>query len=91
MSQGSRALAPPQTILIVGAGCFGAATALSLCQGKYREHEHCGSLSLFLLVGDLLTVVSTVITILDRGAEPPAVDAASSDHNKIIRQDYMDP
>lgn len=32
-----------------------------------------------------------LITILDRSPDPPAVDAASSDYNKIIRQDYADP
>ncbi|KAI5475081.1 hypothetical protein MNV49_001957 [Pseudohyphozyma bogoriensis] len=32
-----------------------------------------------------------LITILDRAVDPPAVDAASSDLNKIVRQDYCDP
>ncbi|BGP35375.1 hypothetical protein JCM10296v2_007211 [Rhodotorula toruloides] len=32
-----------------------------------------------------------LITVLERGAEPPAVDAASSDYNKIVRADYADP
>ncbi|BGP43490.1 hypothetical protein JCM10449v2_007525 [Rhodotorula kratochvilovae] len=31
-----------------------------------------------------------LITLVDRGAEPPAVDAASSDYNKIVRADYAD-
>ncbi|KAK4703032.1 glutathione S-transferase, partial [Phenoliferia sp. Uapishka_3] len=62
---------PPSTVLIVGAGEFGAATALSLVKGPYAGHEH-------------------LITILDRSSDPPAIDAASSDYNKIIRQDYSD-
>ncbi|GAA6063710.1 hypothetical protein JCM10212_004437 [Sporobolomyces blumeae] len=32
-----------------------------------------------------------LITVVERGAEPPAVDAASSDYNKIIRSEYSDP
>ncbi|GAA5863522.1 hypothetical protein JCM3774_006511 [Rhodotorula dairenensis] len=32
-----------------------------------------------------------LITVLERGAEPPAIDAASSDYNKIVRADYADP
>ncbi|KAJ8291776.1 L-pipecolate oxidase [Rhodotorula toruloides] len=32
-----------------------------------------------------------LVTVLERGAEPPAVDAASSDYNKIVRADYADP
>ncbi|TNY23120.1 FAD dependent oxidoreductase [Rhodotorula diobovata] len=63
---------PPQTVLIVGAGEFGATAALALAEGPYKGH------------GDLITLV-------DRGAEPPAVDAASSDYNKIVRADYSDP
>lgn len=55
---------PPQTVLIVGAGEFGATAALALAEGPYKGH------------GDLITLV-------DRGAEPPAVDAASSDYNKV--------
>ncbi|WVW84352.1 hypothetical protein I302_106386 [Kwoniella bestiolae CBS 10118] len=31
-----------------------------------------------------------LITMLDRSAEPPAMDAASYDFNKIIRQEYSD-
>ncbi|GAA5917725.1 hypothetical protein JCM6882_009362 [Rhodosporidiobolus microsporus] len=31
-----------------------------------------------------------LITVIDRGVEPPAVDAASSDYNKV-RADYSDP
>ncbi|KAL8291910.1 hypothetical protein RQP46_002168 [Phenoliferia psychrophenolica] len=68
----ARGPSPPSTILIVGAGEFGAATALSLVKGAYAGHEG-------------------LITILDRAVDPPAVDAASSDYNKIIRQDYSDP
>ncbi|GAA5865610.1 hypothetical protein JCM1840_001460 [Sporobolomyces johnsonii] len=32
-----------------------------------------------------------LITLLERGAEPPAIDAASSDLNKIVRSEYSDP
>lgn len=32
-----------------------------------------------------------LITIIDRASDPPAADAASSDLNKIVRQDYSDP
>ncbi|GAA5960104.1 hypothetical protein JCM21900_003438 [Sporobolomyces salmonicolor] len=32
-----------------------------------------------------------LITLLERGAEPPAIDAASSDINKIVRSEYSDP
>ncbi|GAA5985364.1 hypothetical protein JCM10908_006947 [Rhodotorula pacifica] len=64
--------APPQTVLIVGAGEFGASAALTLARGPYKTHPH-------------------LITVLERGAEPPAVDAASSDYNKIVRADYADP
>lgn len=32
--------APPKSILVVGAGCFGAATVQSLVDGPYRGHEH---------------------------------------------------
>ncbi|KAM0752595.1 FAD dependent oxidoreductase [Meredithblackwellia eburnea MCA 4105] len=31
-----------------------------------------------------------LITLLDRSADPPSLDAASSDLNKIVRQDYAD-
>ncbi|KAK1926919.1 FAD dependent oxidoreductase [Papiliotrema laurentii] len=31
-----------------------------------------------------------LITVLDRSSTPPAADAASSDYNKIVRQDYCD-
>ncbi|BGP58199.1 hypothetical protein JCM8202_004738 [Rhodotorula sphaerocarpa] len=65
-------LAPPQSILIVGAGEMGALTALSLAEGLYKSHPH-------------------LITVVERGAEPPAIDAASSDYNKIVRADYADP
>ncbi|KAM0751776.1 FAD dependent oxidoreductase [Meredithblackwellia eburnea MCA 4105] len=63
---------PPSTVLVVGAGEFGAATALSLAKGPYKGYEN-------------------LITIIDRAVHPPAEDAASSDYNKIIRQDYSDP
>lgn len=54
-------------ILIVGAGEFGASTALSLLQsGKYT------------------------VTILDRATELPAMDAASTDINKVVRFDYAE-
>ncbi|KAK4056901.1 hypothetical protein OIO90_002151 [Microbotryomycetes sp. JL221] len=59
------------TVLIIGAGCFGAATALELLQTTFKHAPH-------------------NVTILDRGQEPPATDSASSDHNKIVRQDYTD-
>ena len=55
---------PPQTVLIVGAGEFGATAALALAEGPYKGHAH-------------------LITLCDRGVEPPAVDAASSDYNKV--------
>lgn len=32
-----------------------------------------------------------LITVVERGAEPPALDAASSDYNKIVRSEYSDP
>ncbi|GAA5926579.1 NAD(P)/FAD-dependent oxidoreductase [Sporobolomyces koalae] len=32
-----------------------------------------------------------LITVIERGAEPPAIDAASSDYNKIVRSEYSDP
>lgn len=32
-----------------------------------------------------------LITVLDRSDDPPALDAASSDYNKIVRQEYADP
>lgn len=57
-------LAPPQSVLIVGAGEMGALTALSLAEGLYKSHPH-------------------LITVVERGAEPPAIDAASSDYNKV--------
>ncbi|GAA5901084.1 hypothetical protein JCM8208_007611 [Rhodotorula glutinis] len=62
---------PPQTVLIVGAGEFGATAALALAEGPYQGHAE-------------------LITLVDRGVEPPAVDAASSDYNKIVRADYAD-
>ncbi|GJN94332.1 hypothetical protein Rhopal_007406-T1 [Rhodotorula paludigena] len=64
--------APPHSVLIVGAGEFGATTALALAEGPYRSS-------------------ASLITVLDRGAQPPAEDAASSDYNKIVRADYSDP
>ncbi|GAA6043979.1 hypothetical protein JCM8097_003418 [Rhodosporidiobolus ruineniae] len=67
----SRAPSPPQTVLIVGGGEFGACTAEALAEGPYKGNEG-------------------LITVVDRGAEPPAVDAACSDYNKI-RADYADP
>ncbi|KDE02469.1 hypothetical protein MVLG_06978 [Microbotryum lychnidis-dioicae p1A1 Lamole] len=71
MSEGTP-LQPPTSILIVGCGCFGASTALSLLRGRYSNFPQ-------------------LITILDRSATPPEIDAASSDINKIVRQDYADP
>ncbi|SCV71699.1 BQ2448_3287 [Microbotryum intermedium] len=71
MARAATSLEPPTSILIVGCGCFGASTALSLIRGKYVNHAQ-------------------LITILDRSATPPEVDAASSDINKIVRQDYAD-
>lgn len=70
----SLSAAPLAKLLIVGAGAFGASTAIALCDGPYRGQEH-------------------LITILDRSEVlgTPAADAASYDHNKIIRQDYTDP
>ncbi|GAA5946118.1 hypothetical protein JCM3775_004150 [Rhodotorula graminis] len=62
---------PPQTVLIVGAGEFGATAALALAEGPYKGR-------------------ADLITLVDRGVEPPAVDAASSDYNKIVRADYAD-
>lgn len=56
--------APPQTVLIVGAGEFGSMTALTLAEGPYQSRPD-------------------LITVLERGAEPPAIDAASSDYNKV--------
>ena len=56
--------APPQTVLIVGAGEFGSMTALTLAEGPYKSRPD-------------------LITVLERGAEPPAIDAASSDYNKV--------
>ncbi|GAA6021415.1 hypothetical protein JCM11491_006701 [Sporobolomyces phaffii] len=32
-----------------------------------------------------------LIRVVERGAEPPALDAASSDYNKIVRSEYSDP
>lgn len=58
------AVAPPQRVLIVGAGEFGSTTALTLAEGVYKGQAH-------------------LITVLERGAEPPAIDAASSDYNKV--------
>ncbi|WVQ96909.1 hypothetical protein IAU59_004017 [Kwoniella sp. CBS 9459] len=65
-------IAPPKSILIIGGGVFGGATALSLALGPYKGH-------------------ASLITVLDRSAEPPAADAASYDYNKIVRQEYSDP
>ena len=60
-------MTPKQHILIVGAGEFGASTALSLLEtGKYS------------------------VTILDRAPVLPALDAASTDMNKVVRWDYSD-
>ncbi|KAK4051216.1 hypothetical protein OIV83_003038 [Microbotryomycetes sp. JL201] len=68
-------LAPPSgSVLICGAGCFGAATALELLQ-QTRNSASDKPLEVILL---------------DRGAEPPATDSATSDHNKIVRLDYTD-
>ncbi|GAA6038789.1 hypothetical protein JCM8097_002891 [Rhodosporidiobolus ruineniae] len=64
--------APPQRVVVVGGGQFGATTVQALLEGPYKGR------------GDLITIV-------DRGAEPPAVDAAISDYNKIVRADYSDP
>ncbi|WRT64455.1 uncharacterized protein IL334_001387 [Kwoniella shivajii] len=56
------------SVVIVGAGEFGAATAVSLLQsGKYSK-----------------------VTVLDRAAVLPAMDAASCDINKVVRFDYVD-
>ncbi|GJN90309.1 hypothetical protein Rhopal_003318-T1 [Rhodotorula paludigena] len=63
--------APPQTVLIVGAGAFGSTTALALAEGPYKGR-------------------ADLITVLDRAADPPALDAACSDYNKIVRADYSD-
>ncbi|KAM0787541.1 hypothetical protein ACM66B_003612 [Microbotryomycetes sp. NB124-2] len=62
------------TVLICGAGCFGAATALEMLQ-QPRDNPSSKPLKVILL---------------DRGAEPPATDSATSDHNKIVRLDYTD-
>ena len=35
----SMTIEPPSTVLIVGAGAFGASTALALCDGPYRGRE----------------------------------------------------
>lgn len=57
------------SVLIVGAGEFGASTALALLRsGRYGK-----------------------ITILDRASQLPAMDAASCDINKVVRNDYADP
>jgi sarcosine oxidase/L-pipecolate oxidase len=56
------------SVVIVGAGELGAATAVSLLRsGKYGR-----------------------VTVIDRAAELPAMDAASCDINKVVRFDYMD-
>jgi len=55
------------SVLIVGAGEFGAGTALSLLKtGNYT------------------------VTMIDRAPELPALDAASTDINKVVRWDYSD-
>jgi len=57
------------SVLIVGAGEFGAATAVELLRsGNY-----------------------STVTIIDRAPEIPAMDAASTDINKVVRFDYTDP
>jgi sarcosine oxidase/L-pipecolate oxidase len=56
------------TVLIVGAGEFGATTAVELLKsGNY-----------------------STVTILDRAPVIPAMDAASTDINKVVRFDYTD-
>ncbi|ODO02036.1 hypothetical protein L198_02767 [Cryptococcus wingfieldii CBS 7118] len=56
------------SVLVVGAGELGAATAVSLLRaGKFGE-----------------------VTVIDRAAELPALDAASCDINKVVRFDYVD-
>lgn len=57
------------SVLIVGAGEFGASTAVSLLKtGQYGK-----------------------VTVLDRASVLPAMDAASTDMNKVVRWDYSDP
>ena len=60
-------MAKKTSVLIVGAGEFGAGTALSLLKtGNYT------------------------VTMIDRAPELPALDAASTDINKVVRWDYSD-
>lgn len=60
-------MSPKTSVLIVGAGEFGASTALSLLKtGNYT------------------------ITLIDRAPVLPAMDAASTDMNKVVRWDYSD-
>jgi sarcosine oxidase/L-pipecolate oxidase len=56
------------SVLIVGAGEFGATTAVELLRsGNY-----------------------STVTIIDRASVIPAMDAASTDINKVVRFDYTD-
>jgi len=62
-----RIMTKKTSVLIVGAGEFGAGTALSLLKtGNYT------------------------VTMIDRAPELPALDAASTDMNKVVRWDYSD-
>lgn len=62
------ALFDKPSVLIVGAGEFGASTAVELL----RSNNY------------------STVTIIDRASEIPALDAASTDINKVVRFDYTD-
>ncbi|EGS19787.1 putative fructosyl amino acid protein [Thermochaetoides thermophila DSM 1495] len=72
----SKPFTPPSSVLIIGSGVFGLATALSLC--RRDAFKDCS-----------ITVIDR--SDPSQPGAYPAPDAASVDTNRIIRADYADP